>query len=94
MAIEIPRLPPSANPYELNITINVKLRPYFEIWYQRKKEAGETPKQFALRVLKTVALNDYLKDEAQIIINQIEADKAAAEQALNDDIQAVSTEVD
>ena len=93
MAIEIPRQPPAANPYELNVTINVKLRPYFEIWYQRKKLAGETPPQFALRVLKTAALNDYLHDESKVIMDVIEADKLAAVDELNADIQTLDSEI-
>lgn len=90
----IPRLPEDANPYELSVTINTKLRPYFEIWYQRKKEAGDTPEKFALRVLKTAALNDYIADAGKTAFESIEAAKAAEIEALGQDIQTLGTEVD
>jgi hypothetical protein len=90
----IPRLPPSANPYELNVTVNIRLRPYFEIWFQRKKEPGETPEQFALRVLKTAALNDYLTDTGKAEMDAIEAAKETAITELNADVTAIATEVD
>lgn len=90
----IPRLTPSANPFELNVTVNVNLRPYFEIWFQRKKEAGETPEQFTLRIMKTAALNDYLADTAKTEVDAIEQDKIDATTALNDDIGVLATEVD
>ena len=90
----LPRLTPSANPYELNVTVNVNLRPYFEIWYQRKKEAGDTPEQFALRALKTAALNDYIKDNIKAEQDAVEQARADAEAAVNDDILAISAEVD
>ena len=90
----IPRLTPSANPYELSITVNVNLRPYFEIWYQRKKEAGDTPEQFALRALKTAALNDYIMDNIKAEQDAVEQVKLDAEEAVNTDIQSLSTETD
>ena len=90
----IPRLAPSANPYELNVTVNVNLRPYFEIWYQRKKEAGDTPEKFALRVMKTAALNDYIRDNIKAEQDAIEQAKLDAEAAVNTDIQTLGTEVD
>lgn len=90
----IPRLTPSANPYELNVTVNVNLRPYFEIWYQRKKEPGDTPEQFALRVLKTAALNDYIMDNIKAEQDAIEQAKLDAETAVNTDIQTLNTEVE
>ena len=90
----IPRLPEAANPYELNVTINVRLRPYFEIWYQTKKQPGDTPEQFALRVLKTAALNDYLSDAGKIEMDAIEAVKEASITELNTDVTAMASEVD
>jgi len=90
----LPRLEPSANPYTTEITINVNLRPYFEIWYQRKKQAGETPQQFAIRVLKVAAINDYIMDNIKTEQDAIEQLKVDAEQALNTDITDLGTEVD
>lgn len=90
----IPRLTPSANPYELGVTINVKLRPYFEIWYQRKKQAGDTPEKFALRVLKTAALNDYIMDNIKAEQDAIEQAKSDAETAVQSDINALGDEVE
>ena len=90
----IPRLTASANDFNLNITVNKRLRPYFEIWFQRKKEAGETPEQFALRIMKIAALNDYLHDVAKTETDAIEQAKTDATNALNDDIGVMATEVD
>jgi len=90
----IPRLAPSANPIDVTITVNVKLRPYFEIWFQRKKEAGEAPAQFALRMLKNAAMNDYLADVAKAEVDTIEQVKADAMTELQDDANSMSTEVD
>jgi len=90
----LPRLTPSANPYHLEGDINERLRPYFEIWYQRKKQAGETPWEFALRVLKTAALNDYIMDNLKAEQDAIEQAKLDAETAVNTDIQTLNTEVD
>lgn len=90
----IPRLPEAANPFTLEITVNVKLRPYFEIWYQRMKRQGETPEQFAIRALKTAALNDYLQMHLPAEQQAVEEAKAAAEAAVNADIQSLDTEID
>ena len=90
----IPRLTPSANPIDVTITVNERLRPYFEIWFQRKKLSGESPSQFALRVLKMNALNDYLNDVGKAEVDQIEAEKAAALDALQTDAHSIEGEVD
>jgi len=90
----IPRLPEAAQAFTVEITVNTRLRPYFEIWYQRTKQDGETPEQFALRVLKTAALNDYIKSNIKTETDAIAAAKVAAETALNNDIQAMGTEVE
>ena len=82
----IPRLPESANSLDITITINKRLRPYFEIWYQRKKESGEAPEQFALRFLKLAALNDYVGSNVKTEADAIESATAAAKTALQDDI--------
>ena len=90
----IPRLAPSANPIDVIITVNVKLRPYFEIWFQRKKLDGETPQQFGLRVLKNAAINDYLADTAKTEVDVIEQNKIDALVILQSDTDSLSTEVD
>ena len=90
----IPRLAESDAPIDVTITVNVRLRPYFEIWFQRKKLAGETPPQFALRMLKIAALNDYLNDSITVETDAIEQEKVDATTALNDDINLMATEVD
>ena len=90
----IPRLAPSADPIDVTITVNVKLRPYFEIWFQREKLAGETPKQFALRMLKNAAMNDYLRDTAKTEVDAVEQAKIDSLNALQADANSLSTEVD
>ncbi len=90
----IPRLEPSANPITVPITVNVNLRPYFEIWFQRMRQSGETPEQFALRILKTAALNDYLSMNITAETDAIEQAKTDATAALNSDIELIATEVD
>ena len=90
----IPRLAPSAEPFVTEITVNINLRPYFEIWFQRKKLDGETPPQFALRMLKNAAMNDYLADTAKSEVDSIEQDKVDAMTALQADANSLSTEVD
>ena len=47
----IPRLPPAANQYTTDITVNERERPYFELFYQAKKKPGETPDEFAKRLI-------------------------------------------
>ena len=90
----IPRLPESASPFVVEITVNVRLRPYFEIWFQREKLDGETPEQFALRMLKMAAMNDYYADVAKPAVDTIEQDKVDALTALQEDVNLLSTEVD
>lgn len=90
----IPRLAPSATPIDVTITVNVNLRPYFEIWFQRKKEAGETAPQFGLRMLKNAAINDYLADTAKSEVDAIEQVKVDSMTDLQADATSLSTEVD
>lgn len=90
----LPRLPEAANPYELTVTVNVRLRPYFEIWYQRKKEPGDTPEKFALRVLKRAALNDYIEDVGKIEMAAIDEVRSTAIEELNSDVAVMDAEVD
>ena len=90
----IPRLTESAKAYNLNVTINVKQRPYFEIWYQRKKEAGETPEQFTLRILKIAMLNDHIADNVKTEIDAIEQASIDAKTAVQADIESLATEID
>lgn len=74
----IPRLEPSDSPYVTEITVNVNLRPYFEIWFQRMRDPEELPADFALRMLKRAALYDYVKIEADAVVVAIEIDKDTA----------------
>ncbi len=90
----LPRLTPSDSPYTVEITVNEKLRPYFEVWFQNAKEAGESPKQFALRQLKTNALNWHISQNIQTEQVTIEEAKLQMEQALRDDITSLAGEVD
>jgi len=90
----IPSLAPSARPFIVEVTVNVKLRPYFEIWFQRKKLDGETPEKFALRMLKNAAMNDYLADVAKSEVDGIEQAKADSLTALQADADSMNTEVD
>lgn len=90
----LPRLAPSANDFTVSITVNKKLRPYFEIWFNKQKESGETPEKFALRMLKTAALNDHIQANIQASMDEAKAVSDAANQTINDDIVMMSTEVD
>jgi len=83
----IPRLPPATTELTVSITVNEKLRPYFTEWYQRRKIDGETPTNFALRILKQAAMADYAAENLQ----QAQLD---AIQTLQDDVEALGVEVD
>ena len=88
------RLDADTKGIDVTIKVNEKLRPYFTMWYQRKKKDGETPAEFALRVLKTTALNDYISEKAQTESNKIEETKNTAIQDLQTDITMLNREVD
>ncbi len=90
----IPRLPEDANDLSITITINKKLRPYFELIFTRKKLPGETKEQFGLRLWKIAALNDYLTDTAKSERDVIEQQSTYAMTALQGDIGTLTTEVD
>ena len=90
----IPRLPESASSIDVTITVNKKLRPYFEIWFQKKKNPGETPEQFALRVLKASALKDYVDFEAPALLVAIDEVRKQSADDLIQDINDMSGEVD
>lgn len=90
----VPRLSPSANSLTVPVTVNKRLRPYFEIWFQRKRQDGETPEHFALRMLKTAAMNDYYADTAKPEMESYEVEKIAKIKALQEDIDLMDTEVD
>jgi hypothetical protein len=90
----IPRLTASAKDFTYSTTINKKKRPYFEIWFQRKKQDGETPEKFSLRMLTTQMMNDYFADVAKAEMDAIEQDKVDATTALQSDIELLFTEVD
>jgi len=90
----LPRLPADSTGIDVTLRINAKLRPYFTVWYQRKKNPGETPEQFAIRYLKAAALNDYITDVAQAEMNAAEEDKKARIEAMSTDIQSLPDEID
>jgi len=90
----IPRLTESANPFELTITVNTKLRPYFEVWYQQAKEAGETPEQFAIRIMKTAALNHHIQQNIKVERDAIEQAKIDAAKVVQADVESIASEVD
>lgn len=83
----IPRLPPANNPLNVTITVNERLRPYFTVWFQRFKLENETPEQFALRKLKEVAMDDYIRSEAAKIQNDTNTEMV-------NDIQVINSEVE
>lgn len=90
----LPRLPAAEKPFTVELTVNERLRPYFEIWYQRTRKAGENPHSFIIRMLKTAALNSHLADTSQAEVDSIEAAKQAALEALQDDAELMQTELD
>jgi len=89
-----PRLAPSTNPYNLSVTIDVNLRPYFERWYAEEQLPGEDPSQFALRKLKEQASSDYLNyvlpDERKTVDDQRNAGLAS----IAADIESFKGELD
>ena len=90
----VPRLPEATSSIDVTITVNKKLRPYFEIWFQKKRKAGETPAQFALRVLKANALKDYIEFEVPPMIIAIDEEKRQSATDLVQDANSISGEVD
>ena len=93
--MSLPRLTPSANSFTLSEKIiNKKLRPYFENWYNKEKEAVESPDDFVSRILKALALNSHIQDNIKTETDAIEAQTAASNQAINDDVTSLSGEVD
>lgn len=90
----IPRLDPAANPIDVTVTVNVRLRPYFELWFNKTKLPGETAREFALRKLKESAFRDYLGFTIQDERDSIEQSTEDLNTALNDDIQALAEELD
>jgi len=89
----IPRLPPAAKSYTVSVTVNAKLLPYFQMWYQRKKLAEETSEDFVIRMLKAGALNDYLADVGQVEMNTIEQSRTDAMAALSADVKVLDGEL-
>lgn len=89
----LPRLTPSVNPLNVTITISENLRPYFEIWYQKKKTSGETPEEFGLRALKTAALNDHVQSNVKADTDAADAAREQADVDIRADVAALNTEV-
>ena len=61
--MSIPRLPPAAAPLTVSLEIIEPDLPYFEWWYQRTRQSGDTPEIFALRNLKDQAKSEYSRFE-------------------------------
>jgi len=89
----IPRLPKATNSLDVTITVNKKLLPYFQVWFQKKREPGETPEQFALRALKGAALGDYIAFEGRGVSDAIEAERLQAITDLEADANSMDGEV-
>ena len=90
----IPRLAPALSPVVVTISVNMRLRPYFELWFSKEKKPGETPAQFALRKLKDAAVKDYLEFTVQDERDSIDESTGNLHTALNDDVVALSGELD
>ena len=90
----IPRLEPALSPIVVTITVNMNLRPYFELWFNKTKLPGEVAKDFALRKLKESAFRDYLGFTIQDERDSIEQSTEELNTALSDDIKALAEELD
>ncbi len=89
----MPRLPNAANDFTLTITVNKKLLPYLTEWYKRKKNDGESTEDFALRVLKSAAIGDYVADIGTAQAKVVEAVKETSIKELQGDVTLLETEV-
>ena len=90
----IPRLPPAADPLDVNLHVNVNLTPYFTQFYQDTKLDGDTPEQFLLRVMKRQVVDHYLTNYLRVALKEQEDLNKAAIDAINADADAISGEVD
>ena len=63
----LPRLPADAEDTTVTITVNKKLAPYYREWFQNTKEAGESPSDFVIRILKPLVIHWYLDDTNLVI---------------------------
>jgi len=57
----LPRLPPAQNDFTISIIINKELLPYFQEWFQENKISGESPEEYALRILKAKVKKEYIE---------------------------------
>ncbi len=89
----IPRLPPSSSDFVVKLTVNKRLRPYFEKWFNAEKKATESPANFILRKLKESVVKDYLMEKLLAegtVIKKIRADEDAL---LSADALLIASEV-
>jgi len=90
----LPRLAPSAQPLDVTITVNERLRPYFTQWFQDEKQEGETPENFAIRQMKKLAMRSYITSVYEAEVLKVTQAQSLAEADLSTDIVAIETEVE
>jgi len=92
--MNIPRLPPAANPVDINLHVNVKLVPYFTKFYQDTKLTEDTPETFLLRVMKKLVIDHYtLNSVRDALYDQKNLYELEIESIVNDS-NLINTEVD
>lgn len=90
----IPRLPPAADPVDVNLHVNVNLVPYFTKFYQDTKLEGDTPEMFLLRVTKKLVVDHYLLNYLRDAYLEQETLNADAVAVIDADANSISGEVD
>ncbi len=82
------KLPPDSVDLMLPLSVSRDLLPYMLEWYQDKKNGSESPAQFALRMLKEMALTHRRAKE------QTRVAAAAAERSKDDELELASMNSD
>ena len=90
----IPRLPPAIDQVDVNLHVNVNLVPYFTKFYQDTKLEGDTPEVFLLRVMKKQVVDHFLTNPLRDALAEQELINDEAIQAIINDGNQVSDEVD
>ena len=90
----IPRLPPAADPLDVNLHVNVNLTPYFTQFYQETKLPDDTPEIFLLRVTKRLAVDHYLLNYVRDALAEQEVLNKEAIDCINSDADLINDEVD
>jgi len=81
------RLPADAEDTQITITVNRRLAPYYRAWFQAKKQDGDNPSKFVVRLLKPLVINWYMEDTNAVIqLNNAEtfADANALSEEVDD----------